>query len=869
MTTFTTTSYLQSIPLYRFLLQYKVEKGEPFTHTSLGKPSGSYNIPNEQKDKLFELLDQALEQGVSVHLTEKPEPHTIIKADLDFKFEMDQKKRKYNLDTIKQIVKLYHDAIKYYLDVPDDNIKAFIFERDQPYIDRGNCKDGIHIMYPYIVCHVDIQHKIREHVLSHCQSILAPLGCKNNIEDIVDKSVISNNNWLMYGCSKPVAKPYKLSHVYDHQFNDLNIDKFDRLSLIRLLSIRDHDPNKSIPIRDNLKRLLEIKPINKHKLATIPSIPIRNKLPFQNDYDLDEIRKLVKILDVSRADNYKTWIEVGLCLHNISYTLLDAWIDFSSKSPKFRQEECEQRWSNFTDRDNGLHIGSLYYWAKLDNPQEYSQIIGQKLYNDIIKSQSRTTQDVACVVYRMYQYQYVCASYRYGNWYEFRNHRWTELDSAVSLRKKLGTEVVKEYLKIINLLNQKAADEDENNKDQYIKTAKNLYEVVTSLLDVNFKEKIIKECQVLFYNESFLNKLDANPDLIGFENGVYDLRTGEFRDGHPEDYISLSTGNDYQTFDETDENIVGIYEFLSQIFPNEELRDYVLILLSSFLEGRNPNEKFHIWTGSGGNGKSKLLELFEYAFGQYTAKIPVTLLTQKTRASSSAANPEVARLKGIRFVSAQEPEEGEKLNVGIMKEWTGGDRITCRALYKNPFDFKPQFKMVFCCNRKPALPPGDEGTWRRISVLAFLARFCANPDPNKPNEFKQDPYLTDKLVKWKEAFMYILLEHYKVYKENGLKEPTIVRKTTLEYRDDNDVFKDFINDCIVPDESGCLKLFNTYTAFKEWWKQTQSGKAPSQKDLKYYFERKFGPYYTKTGWVGYAFKKMDEENQDNNDDNDR
>jgi phage/plasmid-associated DNA primase len=406
----------------------------------------------------------------------------------------------------------------------------------------------------------------------------------------------------------------------------------------------------------------------------------------------------------------------------------------------------------------------------------------------------------------MYKYQYKCTSIKHGVWYEFKNHQWFQIDNGLSLRRKIGNEVVNEYMRLITYYNTTAFEQQDEKKDQYLQTSKNLTSLTYKLRDDNFKEKIMKECQTMFYDGQFESNLDTNPDLIGFENGVYDLRNAEFRDGRPEDCISLTTGNDFIEFNEDDELIITIYNFLSQIFPDRDVRDYVLILLASFLEGRNPNEKFHIWTGVGNNGQSQLLELFELAFGKYTAKIPVTVLTQKTRGSSNANNPEVARLKdkrtvsaqepeenkrfnvglmkewtrgssnannpevsrlkGKRTVSTQEPEENKRFNVGLMKEWTGGDRLTCHPPDKDPFDFKPQFKMVFCCHHLPSLPSDDEGTWRRVSVT----------------EFKRDPYLTEKLYTLKEAFMYILLEHYKIYKKHGLIEPIAVKDATHEYR---------------------------------------------------------------------------------------
>ena len=190
------SSLLANTELYQFLTQYKAEKGETYTHTCMGRPAGSFNIPVDQKEKLVDLLYETIfKQKIPVHLTEKPPQETIVKGDLDFKFELETVGRKYTLDQLKGIVDLYHTAILHYLDgVGNDELKAFVFERDAPYKDRGNTKDGIHIMYPYIICDTQIQHLIREHVLLNSQPIISTIGCKNKLDDIVDKSVISTNN---------------------------------------------------------------------------------------------------------------------------------------------------------------------------------------------------------------------------------------------------------------------------------------------------------------------------------------------------------------------------------------------------------------------------------------------------------------------------------------------------------------------------------------------------------------------------------------------------------------------------------------------------------------------------------------------------
>lgn len=857
---------IESTELYQFLWQHKVEKGQNYTHTSIGKPAGSYFIPSEKKDQLIDLLDQTVfDQGIAVHLTEKPEQHSLIKIDLDFKFDLDQMgHRKYTLEHVRGMVELYHRAIKTYLDVPNEKLQAFVFERDAPYKDRGNCKDGIHIMYPFIICDTAIQHLMRDHVLLSCQTILSQIQCKNNFDDIVDDRVISTNNWLMYGCSKPCAKPYHLTHIFDYEYNDLNLKKYnsDNKSLIKLLSIRDHDIQASIPIKEEHKYLLEKRTAEPRikRVIKIKRFPASSRLHSRDDYNLEEVRELANLLSNTRAEPYNTWMEVGLCLHNIDNSLLDSWIRFSRKSSKFKEGECDEVWSRMETKEEGLGIGSLHRWAQLDHPDGYKKIRSTNIDKSILKSQSQTTQDVARVVYDMYKHEYVCTSLKQNLWYEFRNHRWEKIESGITLKKRIGNEVVNEYIRMINYYNQSAYDQQDDQKDIYLQKAKNLTDITYKLRDHPFKEKIMSECKVMFYDGKFESLLDSNPDLIGFNNGVYDLQTSEFRDGRPEDYISLSTEIDYDEFSDEDEKIQAVYKFVSQVFPQEDVRDYVLILLASFLEGRNPNEKFHIWTGMGGNGKSKLLELFELAFGRYGAKIPVSLLTEKARTASSAANPEIARLKGVRCASAQEPSDDVGLNTGIVKDLTGGDKIPCRALYSEPFDFKPQFKIIFCCNNLPKISADDDGIWRRISVTEFKCRFIDNPDPHNPFEFPRDRHLTEKLQVWKEAFMYILLQHYKIYRRNGLQEPLAVKEATSDYQKTNDIYRDFIGDCFEPcrELNSCAKLEEVFHTFKDWWKENYSGKTPSRKDMKACMEKKLNQKYPKGGWRGWKLLTNEE-----------
>ena len=107
----------------------------------------------------------------------------------------------------------------------------------------------------------------------------------------------------------------------------------------------------------------------------------------------------------------------------------------------------------------------------------------------------------------------------------------------------------------------------------------------------------------------------------------------------------------------------------------------------------------------------------------------------------------MAITKGKRLAVMQEPDVNETLNVGEMKEVTGNDTIQARGLYKEPFEFVPQFKLLMMCNDLPNIPSNDDGTWRRLEAVQFISRFV-----NKNVNEGKHRYLIDKSLK--ESFPY-------------------------------------------------------------------------------------------------------------------
>ena len=218
----------QNYDIFNFLQEMNVEKGKLYTHTSMGKPLGSYYIQNENLSTFYELYQKAIMDGQSLHITEKHEDIGPVIIDLDFKYDIEVSTRQHTTEHIQKIVSLYNEIIVDLLEIEatDERLTSFVFERNDVYQTKGITKDGIHILYPKIVSIPEVQYTIREILLKKISPILEKLPLTNKPHDVVDKSVISTTNWLLYGSSKPNIDPYILKYIYNHDGTLLNMEDY-------------------------------------------------------------------------------------------------------------------------------------------------------------------------------------------------------------------------------------------------------------------------------------------------------------------------------------------------------------------------------------------------------------------------------------------------------------------------------------------------------------------------------------------------------------------------------------------------------------------------------------------------------------------
>ena len=385
--------------------------------------------------------------------------------------------------------------------------------------------------------------------------------------------------------------------------------------------------------------------------------------------------------------------------------------------------------------------------------------------------------------------------YTKGSWYYFNVSIWKLDDDNLTMKKSL-LDNTSYFNKISNYYENKKI------KESSAQLVKNVKSLITKINKPGFKDDIIKEAKMFYNDPEFIGKLNSKKHLVPFTDGVYDLLDNQFRNTTKEDYINLTVGFPYALQYENQE----VYKFLREVLPSQGVRDYVLKKMSECLNGDIPNTYFLMFIGdTGANGKSQLLNLMKLCMGEFGEKVEVTLLTRK-RNNANEANTEKIKLLNKRFAFLSEPEDGEKINIGLLKELTGSEEIVARGLYQDSLSFVMEAKLFLACNELPEIKGEDTALWRRIRAIDFPSRFV--DEPKEPGEYKIDRTLPSRMredLTWRQTFMKILLDYY--YRDN-IKEPEEIKMKTNEYRQENNDFYSWLTENIKYKENAILKLSN-------------------------------------------------------------
>jgi putative DNA primase/helicase len=302
-----------------------------------------------------------------------------------------------------------------------------------------------------------------------------------------------------------------------------------------------------------------------------------------------------------------------------------------------------------------------------------------------------------------------------------------------------------------------------------------------------------------------LEEFDSDPMLLNCQNGTLDLRTLEFRKHRREDLITKVTGAEY----DPRADCPFWRQFLGEVTAqNDELVGFLQRCAGYSLTGQTHEHAMFLLYGAGANGKTTYLEVLRHVFGDYAATADFSSFT----ASKFSTGPrnDLAKLQGSRFVIATETEEGSRIAESLLKQMTGGDTVTARFLYKEHFEFKPQFKLWLATNHKPGIHGTDDGIWRRIRLIPFTV--CI------PDE-RRDRQLCEKLKGESAGILRWTIDGLREYQKTGLKNPAIVNDATGRYREKQDTIGHFLASQCIEADGLQVQARLLYDAYKAWAKR--------------------------------------------------
>ena len=877
------------------------ESGKPYTHIDYGKKT-KWWIDQDDLPRFLELYCSEVKHKAQ-YITERQTRIGHLRVDLDFKYEGHVDEHKHTQDQVIAFAKAYMEEVRKYLEIPE-NVELYVLEKDYPTPQKKDSvlysKSGLHIQIPDIKTQSSIEKQIKRGLVTRMETFFPDLGFKEKWDSVYDNQPLGHNNhWMLIGSQKPDdgSLPYEIKYILNWNDGDItvntNVPQVITPALLKRMSQRSLDSEET-PLTDEGKKYdrpagepVQTRAISRGRMPERAAPGSRSSSPGRNNYvpPLTEARReyirahVMNLSEHRHSGDHDEYVKVGQTLKNIHEDLEDIWLDFMAQSSKEdRSRKAIEKWNGFTFRVEGERSGegSLRHWSKEDNPEAYEKIETgnvDRMVEEAAKSGAEF--DVAQVIHARYRDEFKFTNFKNNDWYHYVGHIWRNTENGVELMRRLSTDIAKlflekEQIEINNIASSSCEHGGKDKRDPTCLTCqaeerkKRYSDLRLKLKRTGFKESVMKECRNIFYDKDFARKLDENKHLIAFNNGVFDTLTQSFRAGQPDDYISFCTNIDYaldtqyyqfKCWPEID-------KFLRSILPNQNVRTYFLKHLSKCLSGTF-NQQFHIMTGSGSNGKSMLNNLCMTAFGDYGYKANIAMFTQK-RNKASAAAPEMVRMKGRRFVTMSEPDEGEPLSTGFMKEITSSEKVIARDLFagsKQMVEFDVQAKCHLQCNDKPKVNTTDGGTWRRLKVIDFPSKFV--PNPTAPNEYPMDETIEMKVLsrEWAECFMAYLVHLYTEGKGHPkLVAPKEVDAYTNEYKEDSDAIAKFMSEFfhpLEPQSGGGPEEGVTWSyiqsEFSRWKRENEvrAGVAELRKRI----ESQYGalPKNGHSGWTNFRF----------------
>jgi len=350
---------------------------------------------------------------------------------------------------------------------------------------------------------------------------------------------------------------------------------------------------------------------------------------------------------------------------------------------------------------------------------------------------------------------------------------------------------------------------------------------------------------------------DQDPNLLGCENGIVDLRVNALVDNPgPEMLVTKTTGHKFVPFDSERDTFESrapkFWQFLMEVTSEDtELALFYLLWFGYSLFGHTQEQRFLVLIGAGRNVKGALVNTIRHTFGEYNAKADSGLYmrTRFGSARSDGARADLMALKGGRVAIMSEPDGGE-FNEEMLKAHTGGDPITARALFSNNVvSWVPTHSITFLTNQPPSVRDVGPAMAARVMIADFRERYEGE---------RENKRLYGQLEAEAEGILAILCWAAKVWydSELGLPIPARIQKASEEYLNSNDPIGQSMNDIFVIEPGAKSPAKHLYEAFTDWYMRSGATDDPPSMNVfaQHLAKRGLRNQHTRTGRVWHGIR---------------
>ncbi len=814
-----------------FLTAHKPALGDAYTHTRIGDKSlgvygGVYNIPDEDYPEFWQLYSKHLQSGKQEYLTEKQYADGPLVVDLDFHYAPEIEDRQHTEEDIENIVALYAEHLAEMVAGSVPTYDIFVSHKSAVNMLDDKTKDGIHIFFSVRVPRI-IQKALRAIMLDLMPQTLEHLPLINSWDGVLDEGITNGGtNWQLLGSRKPGNKAYEITHCF--RVTGQEISQIDLASIDRSkISVRCKDfpmvsantSNETIMTLMSRKTTPSSSPKPRFGLSTgdasafIASIPDEKAVLFQSwaSYCCMLIRKY---------GDTKNDAELRDIIH-----------EFSRKAPDCYDEAKVDDWiAKYDDAKFPEDMRFPEREASAITP-EVREVSRQILAAEIVTATNETPERLNLFMPSSLLTHGVLGVCEHitpevRKYVRYCNDRWYCYDTVECLwnvskdpthlfikilNKYLNWNIVKISKKLAEAaVGDEISSDDMKYRNQFIAALNEFDKSSTS-------SQMKKHFQHLINEKDFTSQLDNHKDCLVFADGIYNMKTQQFRKGlRYDDMLSFKLPYKYREATSTDKERAK--NIIMKICSNEEWRyEYYVKALGYALTGNATAEQvaFFLIGRTASNGKSTPLEILTKMLPCYVRKMnPETFAD-----GNKDFHKNIKHIIGARIAWFNEIGK-RKINIELLKDICDGSQIQNKVLYGTEESIKIDAKLFFVGNSEPKFAT-DEGIARRYRYIEFKSKFYDRQEFDKIETKRNDyDFLKDPEVpKFLEsengifAFLSCLFDGAALYYKHGLATPAEYDELKQQAIAKNDKYHEFITNHITTSSGKCIHKSQFETAW--------------------------------------------------------